>query len=81
MFFFLQQTAVPEPDIQPSYSPVTQQRGWNSEPNREQDADENGNDNDNEQLIENEEGTPKMEPYMRASKAVSMEANFPRFST
>lgn len=52
---------MPEPDIQPSYSPVAQQ-GWSTESNREQD---------DEQLIENEEGTPQQEPYMRASRAVS----------
>lgn len=56
---------MPEPDVQPSYSPVAQD--W-SESNREQD---------DEQLIDNEEGTPQQqEPYMRASRAVSTSDTF-----
>jgi hypothetical protein len=70
--FLLQQNSVPEPDLQPSYSPVAvAQHGWTSESNREQDDD--ANNNDNEQLIENnDDDTPnQQEPFMRASKAVS----------
>lgn len=68
--FLSQQNTVPEPDIQPSYSPVGQQ-GWTSESNHEQGDDTSNNDN--EQLIENiDEGTPQQqEPYLRTSKAVS----------
>lgn len=63
----LQQNPVPEPDVQPSYSPVAQQ-GWSTESNREQD---------DEQLIDNEEGTPQQqEPFMRASRAVSTSGTF-----
>lgn len=66
---------MPEPDIQPSYSPITmQQSGWHAESHREREDEENANDN--EQLIENDEGTPLQEPYMRASKIVSMVLNF-----
>lgn len=66
---FPQQTSVPEPDIQRSYSPVV--HGWTSESHR--DHDNETNNNDNEQLIENnDDDTPRQqEPYMRASKAVS----------
>lgn len=67
LFSVSQQSAVPEPDIQPSYSPVAHQRGWSSDSNRE-----HVDDNDNEQLIDNDEEAMKQEPYMRASKAVSM---------
>lgn len=56
-----QQNLPPEPDIQPSYSPVAQ-HGWSADSNHEQD---------DEQLIENEEDVPQ-EPFMRASKAVSI---------
>lgn len=64
---------MPEPENQPSYSPVPQRREWSTESNQD---DIN---NDNEQLLEDdiaEHGHhqhQKMQPYMRASKAVSMD--------
>lgn len=62
---------MPEPDTEPSYSPIAQ-HDWQIKSNREDDEAEATNDN--EQLIENEEtGTPlQQEPYMRATKLVSI---------
>ena len=61
---------MPEPENQPSYSPVPQRRDWSTESNQE---DIN---NDNEQLIEDETDENQQlqeQKYMRATKAVSMD--------
>jgi hypothetical protein len=44
--------------------------------NVDQNADNDINNEDDEQLIDNESETPQNHPYMRASKAVSMERIF-----
>lgn len=64
---------MPEPDNQPSYSPVPQRREWST------DSNHDDINNDNEQLIDDETAEHQHlhqklhEPYMRASKAVSMD--------
>lgn len=61
---------MPEPETQPSYSPVPQRREWSTESNQE---DIN---NDNEQLIDDDAAENQQlqhEKYMRATKAVSMD--------
>lgn len=74
---------MPEPDVQPStyYNPIAQ-RGWSALSTREPDDNdsENENDvNDSEQLLnDNNPETPTQEPYMRASKAVSMDKFYQR---
>lgn len=60
--------------MQATYSPIPQRQ--QRQGNVEQNVDNDTNNDEDEQLIEDESETPKNNPYMRASKAVSMERFF-----
>lgn len=62
--------------MQSAYSPVLQRQQRQGNVDQNTTVDNDINNDDDEQLIENESETPQNHPYMRASKAVSMERLF-----